>query len=244
MYVQEVIVTVAKYSPGKGLMLYLDAALAADTFAKLAKDGTAETDYVPIALELLTQAFTLYEEQITEEKAQCQSVQAMCGTLMSLQSISKESYESLITKTAQFSAKILNKPDQCKLVALCAHLFYPVGSGGGSKYSNPQRALECLQRCLKLADACTSMNPAHMDLFVDLLEDYVHFFENRNTLITHAYITGLIALIKEHINNNTKSFTGDAEATKAHFMAVLRYIQQKKEEPESAELFALVLTGD
>lgn len=244
MFVQETIVILAKHSPEKGLKLYLDAALAADTFATLAKDGSAETDYVPIAFELLTQAFSLYEEHIKEENAQCRSVQAICGTLMALKSIATESYESLITKAAQFSAKILSKPNQCKLVAICAHLFYPVGSGGDIKYSNPQRALECLQRCLKLADACTSMNPAHMDLFVDLLEHYIYFFEKRNALITHAYITGLVALIKEHINNNIKSFTGEAEATKAHFLAVLRHIQQKKSDPDSAELFAPVQTGD
>jgi len=243
VFIQETIVTLSKYSPEKGVKLYLDMSLSADTFAKLAKDGSDETDFAPIAYELLTQAYALYEEQITEEKAQYRCANAMCGTLLASSSISKEDYERLITKTAQFSAKIIQKPDQCKLVALCAHLFYPVGNGVEMKYSNPQRALECLQRSLKLADACTSMNPSHLNLFVDLLEHYLFFFEKRNALITHAYITGLIALIKEHINN-LNSLTGDAEATKAQYLAVLRYIKQKKIEPESSELFAPVQTGD
>ena len=242
VFVQETIVILSKHCPEQGVKFFLDASLAADTCAYLAKDGSAETDYVPITYELLTQAYSLYEEQISEEKSQFRSVHAMCGTLMALHSIGKDDYERLITKTAQFSAKILNKPDQCKLVALCAHLFYPVGSGGDRKYSNPQRALECLQRCLKLADACTSMDLGHISLFVDLLEHYVFFFEMRNALITPAYITGLIALIKEHIGN-LNSFQADAEATNDQFLAVVRYIKQKKIDPISAELFAPVQAG-
>jgi len=239
VFIQETIHSLAQHSPEKGVKLYLDISLAADTFAKLTKDGSGETDYVPIAYELLTQAYSLYEVQVTEEKAQFRCIQAMCGTLLASRSISKEDYESLITKTAQFSAKVLQKPDQCQLVALCAHLFYPVGSGGEMKYSNAQRALECLQRSLKLADACTSMNAAHLNLFVDLLEHYVFFFEKRNELITHAYITGLVALVKEHVGNQT-SYGEDAAATRAQFLAVVRYIKQKKADAETAELFAPV----
>ena len=244
VFIQETIATLAKYNPEKAAKLYLDVSLAADSFAKLAKDGSAETDFAPIAYEFLTQAFSLYDEQISEEKAQYRCIQAMCGTLLASRSISREDYENLITKTAQFSAKVLKKSDQCQLVALCAHLFYPVGSGGGEmKYSNPQRALECLQRSLKLADACTSMNAANLYLFVDLLEHYIFFFEKRNELITHAYITGLVALIKEHIGN-LNSFSGDAEATKAQYLAVLRYIKQRKSDAETAELFAPVQIGE
>jgi vacuolar protein sorting-associated protein 35 len=87
------------------------------------------------------------------------------------------------------------------MVAQAAHLFYPVNQGETMTYSNAQRALECLQRALKLADACTTSNPDHVQLFVDLLEHYLFFFEKKNPLIQHGYITGLVALIKEHLNN-------------------------------------------
>jgi vacuolar protein sorting-associated protein 35 len=166
----------------------------------------------------------------------------MVGTLLALRSISKEDYESLITKTAQFSAKVMKKPDQCQLVALCAHLFYPASHGDNMKYSNPQRALECLQRSLKLADACTSANPSNVGLFVDLLEHYVYFFEKKNPMIKDGYITGLIALIKEHVSN-LGSFGGDSSAvsdSKAQFLEVVRYIKRKKAEDTTAELFASI----
>jgi vacuolar protein sorting-associated protein 35 len=199
-----------------------------------------EFEFAPISNELLRLAMTLYEDRIIEPNSQCRCITAFSGTLLSLKSVSKENYETLVTKTAQFSAKVVLKPEQCQLVALCARLFFPTADGGQSGYSNPQRALECLQRSLKLADACTSANPAYVSLFVDLLEHYIFFFENKNPLITHAYITGLVALIKEHLSNVN---TVGSDQTKAHFLEVIRYIQQRKEDAEVAEMFSHVEIG-
>lgn len=219
-----------------GVKIYLEAALTVDAFAK----GENATEYAPITYEFLSQSYTLYEEGVTESKAQQRCISSMVGTLLALRSLSKEDYESLITKTAQFSAKVMKKPDQCQLVALCAHLFFPASHGDDMKYSNPQRALECLQRSLKLADACTSANPSNVGLFVDLLEHYVYFFENKNPVIKDAYITGLIALIKEHVSN-AGSVGGGSSAisdAKAQFLEVVRYIKRKKDEEATAALFA------
>ena len=215
-----------------GVKLYLEAALTADTLA------IKEPEYAPVSYELLSQAYTLYEETITDSKVQQRCVTAMVGTMLAAKSLSAEDYESLVTKTAQFAAKLLKKPDQCQLVALCAHLFYPIAAGDEMKYSNAQRALECLQRSLKLADACTSANPSHVKLFVDLLDHYVFFFEKKNPVISHAYITGLVSLIKEHLGNLGDS-TGVSEA-KAQFVEVVRYIKRKKSEEATAELFGQI----
>lgn len=241
VFVQETIATLAKCSPEKGLKLYLDASLTADRFATIAKVDANETDFAPVSYELLTRAFVLYEEQICEGKAQYRCITCLSGALLAVRSISTQEYESLITKTAQFSAKVVKKPDQCHLVALCAHLFYPIGSGRKMTYSNPQRALECLQRSLKLADACTSTNPAHVNFFVDLLEHYVYFFEKKNPLITHAYVTGLVALLKEHLS--TLSALGSDGEAKGQFLEVVRYIKERKADAESAELFSNVQIG-
>jgi vacuolar protein sorting-associated protein 35 len=106
--------------------------------------------------------------------------------------------------------------------------------------------LECLQRALKLADACTSANPANLNLFVDLLDLYLYFFEKKNPSITGNYITGLVALIKEHAGNleqfggNDTSAVGEA---KAHFFEIVRYIKRMKEDPEKASEFANIDVG-
>ena len=221
------------------MKLYLEISLVADGFATKKEDDAA--DFGAISYELLTQAFSLYEEAITESKSQLRCIEFMAATLIALKSLNSQEYEGLITKTAQFAAKVLKKPEQCQLVALCAYLFYPVNeSGEGVKYSNPQRALECLQRALKLADACTTANPSHVGLFVELLDHYVYFFEQKNPVITHAYITGLIALIKEHIGSRDSIGDSAVAEAKSHFAGVVQYIKRRKNDPETAELFGAV----
>ena len=213
--------------------------LVADGFATKDEDDAA--DFGAISYELLTQAFSMYEEAITESKSQQRCIEFIVATLITSKSLSSQEYEGLITKTTQYAAKVLKKPDQCHLVALCAYLFYPVNeSGDGVEYSNPQRALECLQRALKLADACTTANPSHVGLFVELLDHYVHFFEKKNPVITHSYITGLVALIKEHIGSRDSIGDSAVAAAKSHFAGVVQYIKLRKNDPGTTEHFSAV----
>jgi vacuolar protein sorting-associated protein 35 len=131
--IQETIELIAKNDPEKGLKLYAEASAFADrNVSTTVVDGA---DMEAISYELLRLALTLYEDRITEVKCQCRCITSLSGTILALRSVSKENYESLITRTAQFAAKIALKPEQCQLVALCAHLFYPADNGGQSKYS-------------------------------------------------------------------------------------------------------------
>jgi vacuolar protein sorting-associated protein 35 len=101
--------------------------------------------------------------------------------------------------------------------------------------------LECLQRALKLADACTNTNPAHLNLFVELLDHYLFFFEKGNPSITGNYITGLAALIKEHANNLGTIGGTDQTAVvdaKRHFMEIILCIKKKKADEATKEKFA------
>ncbi|KAL7567971.1 hypothetical protein ACA910_019679 [Epithemia clementina (nom. ined.)] len=231
VFVQETIVLIGKASAEVAVKLFIEAALTAANFAV----GQDSAMYAPVAYELLSQSYSVYEEGITDSNAQRRSITAMIGALLTCKSLSESDYEGLITKTAQLSAKLVKKPDQCLMVAQCAHLFFPVS---GPTYSNPQRALECLQRSLKLADACTASNPSQVFLFVDLLEHYVFFLENKNPSVNAAYVTGLAALVKEYLRNST-----DARAVseaRSQYLALVREIQRKKSAEATTELFASV----
>lgn len=227
-----------------GFKLYLQAALIADRFAGSRKESSDLLDvYGPMPYELISQAFALYEQHITDSRMQQRCVVCVMGTLLECRSLSDDDYQGLVTKTTQFSAKMLKKPDQCQLVSQCSHLFYPV-ENPAITYRNAQRALECLQRSLKLADACTSSNPEDIHLFVDLLDHYVHFFEKKCPLITHAYVSGLVALIKEHLGNAGESM-GNVNPlilkdAREQYFEIVRFIKQKKEDPETAEHFSPV----
>lgn len=241
VFIQQIISTLAKGSPETALKLYLEAALVADEIGSKGGDRNAEKEgFGSIAYEFISLSFSLYEEHAGESKIQSRCIVAMIGTLLACRALRKEDYERLIMKTAQYAAKMQKKSEQCEMVASCSHLFYVVGEEDNIIYSNPQRGLECLQRALKLADACTSANPANLKLFIDLLEHYLFFFEKKNPSITGNYITGLVALIKEHADNFEQFGDADVVGAKVHFLEIVRHIKKMKDKPEMQEHFTSV----
>jgi hypothetical protein len=48
----------------------------------------------------------------------------IAGTLERTRCFSDENYDTLATKLALHSSRMLRKPDQARLVALCSHLFW------------------------------------------------------------------------------------------------------------------------
>lgn len=227
----------------------MEGALTADNLGvSLTKYSSSSNDqhiYGEIAYELISQSFVLYEEHAMQDsRLQSRCVTAIIGTLLACRSLSKDDYENLIMKTSKYAAKILRKPEQCEMVALCSHLFYVIDGADDVTvvYSNPQRCLECLQRALKLADACTNTSPANLRLFVTLLDLYLYFFEKKNPSISGNYITGLVALIKEHADN-VSQFSGSVdyssvEEAKAQYLQIVRHIKTLKQNEETAEQFA------
>jgi len=130
-----------------------------------------------IAYEFITQAFVIYEEQISDSLAQFNAISLIIGTLQLLTVFGEENYDILITKCALYSSKLLKKPDQCRAIYMCSHLFWRNNSS--NDYKNGKRVLECLQKSLKIADTCmdSSMN---VHLFVEILNQYLYYFENKS----------------------------------------------------------------
>jgi vacuolar protein sorting-associated protein 35 len=118
---------VAKSSPELGVRLYLEVALAADHLASLGEQQEVSGNFSHIAHELISQACKLHEQEINEPKSQLRCIVNMAGTIPACQCLSDREYEGLITKVAQYSARLQRKQDQCQMVAACAHLFYPEG---------------------------------------------------------------------------------------------------------------------
>mmetsp|Transcript_8088 Transcript_8088/g.20281 ORF Transcript_8088/g.20281 Transcript_8088/m.20281 type:complete len:1509 (-) Transcript_8088:100-4626(-) len=230
IFVQETISSLGKINPERGVKLYLQSALTADKLGCSGGDEEEKLAFGSIASELVSQSFALYEESASaDSRLQSPCVVSMIGTLLACRSLSKDDYENAIMKCSKYSAKLLKKPEQCEMVSMCSHLFYVVDASDDATviYSNPQRCLECLQRALKLADACTTANPANVQLFVELFELYLYFFEKKNPKVTANYITGIAALIKEH-TNTLGQFGGDTPvgAARAHFVEIVRYIKR------------------
>jgi vacuolar protein sorting-associated protein 35 len=79
-----------------------------------------------VSYEFFVQAFTIYEEQVSDSRAQFQAVCIIAGALHESRNFSRENYDALITKCAQHGSKLLKKPDQCRAVYLASHLWWAV----------------------------------------------------------------------------------------------------------------------
>ena len=73
---------------------------------------------------VLAQAFTLYEDEISDSKAQLAAITLIIGTFERMKCFGEENHEPLRTQCALAASKLLKKPDQCRGVAVCSHLFW------------------------------------------------------------------------------------------------------------------------
>lgn len=83
-----------------------------------------QTGHEEVAYEFFAQAFTVYEEAISDSRAQFQAVCVIAGALHQSRGFGKENYDTLITKCALHGSKLLKKPDQCRAVYLASHLWW------------------------------------------------------------------------------------------------------------------------
>ncbi|KAI7854663.1 vacuolar protein sorting-associated protein 35 [Circinella umbellata] len=222
-------------------------------FFLFAGQSAAECGFEEIAYEFFVQAFTIYEESISESRAQFQAITCIIGALQQTRVFTSETYDTLITKAALHSAKLLKKPDQSRAVTLSSHLWWSVEEHdneeeeGQGTTQNGKRALECLQKALKIADSCMDA-VTNVQLFVEILNRYIYYFEKGNDAITVKYLNSLIDLIHTNLANmdnpdqhpptsNSSSLMepdGQMPAyVRRHFRATLQHIKERKERNNS-----------
>lgn len=85
-----------------------------------------QTGAEEVSYEFFAQAFTIYEEAISDSRAQFQAVCIIAGALHEVRNFGRENYDTLITKCALHGSKLLKKPDQCRAVYLASHLWWAV----------------------------------------------------------------------------------------------------------------------
>lgn len=88
------------------------------------------------------QAFTIYEESISESRSQLQAITLIIGTLQTARVFGADNYDTLITKAALHGAKLLKKGQQATAVALASHLWWQTEVVGREGKGDKVR-LEC-----------------------------------------------------------------------------------------------------
>ncbi|SGY56802.1 BQ5605_C006g04174 [Microbotryum silenes-dioicae] len=231
------------------LRLYLLALSAAD-----------EANLEELAYEFAVQAFTIYEESISESRAQLQAITLIIGTLQATRVFGMDNYDTLITKAALHGAKLLKKGQQATAVALASHLWWQTDNvavkeidSDKAPFRDGKRVLECLQKSLRIAtssiDELTSVQ-----LFCDALDQYLWYYERGVEAISPKHINSLIELITSNLDglqsDEILSAAGGAasgliempnsvEATVHHLRNILNYIARRKED-DSSPLFEQV----
>ncbi|KAI8335437.1 vacuolar protein sorting-associated protein 35 [Chlamydoabsidia padenii] len=211
----------------------------------MAGQSADELGFEEIAYEFFVEAFSIYEESISESKAQYQTITCIIGALQQTRVFSADNYDTLITKAALHSAKLLKKPDQCRALYQASHLWWNAEEqveGQPLVMKEGKRALECLQKALKIADSCMDA-VTNVELFVEILNQYIYYFDKGNEAVTVKYLNGLIDLIHTNLNNmddpdqhpptaNSSSLVQHdgalADHVRRHFRATLLHLQERK----------------
>nr|CAD7433936.1 unnamed protein product [Timema monikensis] len=206
------------------LRLFLQGALAV---------GQIEFDnHETVAYEFMSQAFSLYEDEISDSKAQLAAITLIVATFEQTRCFGEENHEPLRTQCALAASKLLKKPDQCRGVATCSHLFWSGKSlaSGGEEMHDGKRVLECLKKGVRIANQC--MDPSvQVQLFVELLNHYIYFYEKGNDQVTMQLLNQLISKIREEVPNLEAN--EETEQINKHFTNTLEHLRNRIESPES-----------
>ncbi|CAE6075856.1 unnamed protein product [Arabidopsis arenosa] len=202
-------------APDLALRLYLQCAQAAN-------DCELET----VTYEFFTKAYLLYEEEISDSKAQVTALRLIIGTLQRMRVFNVENRDTLTHKATGYSARLLRKPDQCRAVYECAHLFW---ADECENLKDGERVVLCLKRAQRIADAVQQMANASrgtsstgsVALYVELLNKYLYFLEKGNPQVTGDTIQSLAELIR----SETKKVESEL-----FINSTLRYIEFQRQQ--------------
>ncbi|KAJ3041180.1 Vacuolar protein sorting-associated protein 35, partial [Rhizoclosmatium hyalinum] len=96
-----------------------------------------------------------------------------------------------------------------------------------------KKVLECLQKALKIADSVLE-TAVNTELFVEILEQYIWFYESGNDYINVSYLNSLIDLIQSNINNSSgisnTSTTAVPEKVVRHFSNIVARLKVLKDD--------------
>ncbi|KAF7797675.1 hypothetical protein EIP86_008875 [Pleurotus ostreatoroseus] len=201
-------------APSIGLRLFLLAAQVAD-----------ECGFEDLTYDLYVQAFSVYEESISDSRAQLQAITLIIGTLQGAKVFSEDNYDTLITKAALHGARLLKKPHQATAVNLASHLWWQeVVAGEEEAASSPKepeapvakdentespkayphqdskRVLECLQKALRIANSAIE-EIVTVQLYCDTLDRYLYYLDHGAPAVTPKFVNSLVELITSSIDN-------------------------------------------
>merc|ERR1719431_1005005 len=176
------------------LRLFLQGALACNTIPF--------TNHETVAYEFMSQAFSLYEDEISDSRAQLAAITLIIATFQQMSCFSEENHDPLRSQCALAAAKLLKKPDQCRGVLAVSHLFWSGASKAtqGKPAREGKKVLDCLKKGLKIARQCMDAG-VQVQLLVEILNHYVLFYEAGNEVITVEMVGEVVGLVESEMGS-------------------------------------------
>ncbi|KAF9261927.1 vacuolar protein sorting-associated protein 35 [Marasmius fiardii PR-910] len=182
-----------------------------------------ECGFEDLTYDFYVQAFSVYEDNISESRAQLQAITLIIGTLNGAKVFGVDNYDTLITKAALHGAKLLKKSHQATAVGLASHLWWqeapPASEGEATKetsekakedgssetvkaypHQDSKRVLECLQKSLRIATSAIE-EIVTVQLYCDTLDHYLYYLDRGTPAVAPKFVNSLVELITSSIDN-------------------------------------------
>jgi len=102
--------------------------------------------------------------------------------------------------------------------------------------------LECLKKSLKIADGLSGVDSAvGINLFVEILNEYVYYYLKNNDAISVEYLNTLIALI--NTNMATLESSENSDIIK-HYQNTLQYIKSVEDDDSHPSFKAIQIPSE
>ncbi|XP_020900046.2 vacuolar protein sorting-associated protein 35 [Exaiptasia diaphana] len=201
------------------LRLFLQGAMAAG------KVGFSNCETV--AYEFMSQAFSIYEDEISDSKAQLAAITLIICTFEQMSCFGEENHEPLRTQCALAASKLLKKPDQCRAVGVCSHLFWSGKSKDvdGGECRDGKRVMECLKKAVRIANQCMD-STVQVQLFIEILNRYLYYYEKNADSVTPTILNQLLDKIREDLPGLEE--TEETDQIAKHFKNTISHVELKK----------------
>ncbi|ESO10541.1 hypothetical protein HELRODRAFT_96873 [Helobdella robusta] len=192
-------------------------------------------DHETVAYEFMSQAFTLYEEEIGESKAQLNAIVLIIATLEKIACFSEENHGPLRNQCGFSAAKLLKKPDQCRAVLTCSHIFWSskIKDKDGQEMRDGPKVNECLKKAIRIATSCMDKT-VQLQLFVEILNKYIYYYEKGCDEVTPHVLIQLISKIRT--DSEVLEAGDELDQINKHFTNTILHLKEVKKAREDSDL--------
>lgn len=143
--------------------------------------------------DFMTNAFTIFEEDITETDAKVNALNLLYTTIYQCTCFSEDNFDTLCTNALGYSGKLLKKNLQCEATITASRMFW------GPFRKDGKKVKDLLRKALKTAEAIMAKSE-NFYLLVKILNDYVYYLTIEAEFVEVSDVNDLLSFIKETID--------------------------------------------